>query len=255
MLFMPQALAARYSDSWNSDTQGSAATAGSPTVLIAVDATAQSACQETLHINIGWHTTPPPGAPPLVATTMTFPCPAGSIIKTAEAPLAQALAQHEAYVQMPANPQAPTVAERAALHALIDAKHRSLASGQSTTIQPLTACGAASWGVLQWYADYSPFFSRIHWYKNPACTQVFLDYAELDPGYFLSGENWSWNEDAYWSGSDVWEVTANGAGDLHENTTYSYYPNRWEPTNHWYDQWLIEYPQWKVWDGAVAQCN
>ena len=100
---------------------------GNPMVLVAVDATAESNCQETFHINTQWHTTPPPDATPLIASTTTTPCPAGMILKTAKIPLALALVQHEPYVPMPANPERSTTTESAAIHSLLDAKRQSLA--------------------------------------------------------------------------------------------------------------------------------
>ncbi len=254
MMFVPQALAAsRSRDLQSRNTQGSAATAGSQTVLIAVDATPQSTCEETLQINIGWRTTPPPGAPPLVPTTLKIPCAAGTVMKTAAVALAQALAQHEAYVLMPANPKAPTAAERAAIHALLDAKRHSVASGQSATIQPLTACGATSWGTLQWTADSQGFYSRIHWYKYPNCTQVLLDYAELNVGSMFSFQQWYWDSDVY--NNTMWSV---GTIALQQYASYHYYPNRTDSANQWYRQVLDEYVNGyfsSIWDSYIAVCN
>ncbi len=157
---------------------------------------------------------------------------------------------------MPANPQASTTAERATLHALIDAKHLSLASGQSTTIQPLdTACGATSSASRQWTADNTGFFSVIHWYKYPDCTQVFLDYAELNVGFIWINEQWVWDSDAY--NTDVWPVA--GSVALQPYSSYHYCQNKTEPTNHWYRQWLDEYVSpygnTTIRDAYITVCN
>lgn len=138
-------------------------------------------------------------SPRLIASTKIIPCPAGTIAKTAQVSLAQALAQHESYAQMPTNPQAPTAAERAAIHALIDAKHLSLTSEQAAAVQPLTACGATSSASLQWTADSVGFYSTIHWFKYTNCSQVLLDEAHLNIGYFSFGEQWDWGSDVYYN--------------------------------------------------------
>ena len=231
-------------------SSGRATAAGSSMVLVAVDATAQSNCKETLHINTGWHTMPPPGTAPLVASTMAIPCAAGTIIKTAMISQAEAVSQREAYVQTPANPLAPTTAEKASINSLVDAKRQALTSRQSAVTQPLTACGATSYANLQWSADNTGFFSVIHWYKYTNCTQVLLDQAELNVGYIWSSQQWEWNVDEYIT--DSWAVYKY----LQSYSSYTYYPNKTEPAGHWYRQQLVEWhPSSTYYDTSIAVCN
>lgn len=132
-------------------------------VLVAIDATSTSRCQVTYHLNVGWHSTPPRGAKPLVPWTKTLPCAAGTIIKTAVVPLSQAMAQHERYAPLPANPKVPTTAERAAIRALTDAKRASFTSAQATQAAaiPASGCGADSYAYRQWSEQGVGFYSQV----------------------------------------------------------------------------------------------
>ena len=245
-LFLLVALVALSSVVYSEARTKQVSAAGSSPVVIAVDATPASGCQVTYHLNVGWHGTPPRGATPLTPKSITIPCPAGTVIRLVKVSLAQAVAEHERYAPLPVNSQRPTAAEQAAMQTIIDARHQALAA-QAGAVAPTTACGATNYASAFWTAGGVPngtgMFSQIYWYKTYDCSQVWLDeayltaqsYSPYDPTW---GPYWAWMGDDYYN--DSWSVPNNPV--LPPNTQETYYPDRYEPPQHWYRQEVMQWP-------------
>jgi hypothetical protein len=138
-----------------------------PTVVIAKDFTRSGSCTLTLDMDISTSQ----------HKAIRIFCPTGTIIGSARVSRSEAVAEHEAYVQLPSENAPLSVWQQTiqAIHQLMQSKAAMLRPASSPL--PLTACGSTNKFSANWSANGDNFYSSISFYKTANCQNVVLETA------------------------------------------------------------------------------
>jgi hypothetical protein len=176
------------STTFSSPAAHAAQVSQNPSVAIAVDGTTP-ACVFTRAQIVG-----PSHTHKLLTQTQ---CPAGTFMKTQIVSLAQAQAQHDAYVLLPAAhaSAAQWLQYNQQISQVVSAKRQQLQARSLHTIVPLNDCGQTLWGNITDTVAYDRIDMQVQWQVSSSCSSITIDTAWLQ-AYNVNSPLW-WNENDY----------------------------------------------------------
>jgi hypothetical protein len=214
---------------------------GDPLVAVVVDKTQESSCTETFRANIGTSH----------ESVTHIPCPAGTIMAEVTVHRSQAIAQHEAYVVLPAAQASSSVRQQTLkqIQQLQEAKQTTLRSQISKYAIPATGCGgngsvSATWSSVDFGGV--TLYPNIAFYKSSDCSTAYFTDSQLNSGGNYDSDDW-WLFDMYAG----YQYNVPSCTDVGVPGHYFHLVDQSAPVGYYYENWVNPFYECDTSEGAI----